>query len=79
MNGVRSGRLEPWVEALGAANTKPALQPQSIPSWPIGRLTAQSACQAIAATLPEGAILSDEGMTSVAALPSNTAGAPRHD
>jgi acetolactate synthase-1/2/3 large subunit len=74
---VRS--LEALVEALGAAEATPVLEPQSIPPRPSGPLTAEKACQAIGATLPQGAIISDEGITSVAALPFNTAGAPRHD
>jgi acetolactate synthase-1/2/3 large subunit len=71
--------LEALVGALDAADAKPELQPLSIPPRPEGQLTAEKACQAIGAILPEGAIISDEGLTSVAALPSNTAGAPRHD
>ena len=36
-------------------------------------------CQAIAAALPENAIISDEAQTSGVTLASHTAGAPRHD
>ncbi len=36
-------------------------------------------CQAIGAVLPEGAIVSDESITSGLTLPAATAGAPRHD
>jgi len=50
-----------------------------VPARPEGPLTAEKACQAIGAILPEGAIISDEAITSAAALPANTAGAPRHD
>jgi acetolactate synthase-1/2/3 large subunit len=71
--------LEALVEALDAADAKPDLEQLSIPPRPDGPLTAEKVCQAIGAILPEGAIISDEGITSVAALPSNTAGAPRHD
>ena len=71
--------LEALVEALGAANVKPALQTAGVPLRPEGPLTAEKVCQAIGALLPEGAILSDEAITSAAALPGNTAGAPRHD
>src|SRR5205085_10755029 len=35
--------------------------------------------QAIGAVLPEGAIVSDEAITSGAGAAANTAGAPRHD
>jgi acetolactate synthase-1/2/3 large subunit len=71
--------LEALVDAVDAANAKPELQPESIPPRPDGPLTAESVCLAIGAVLPEGAIISDEGITSVAALPSSTAGARRHD
>ena len=71
--------LEALVEDLGAVDVKPELEPPSRPARPDGPLTPEKACQAIGATLPEGAILSDEAITSVAALPSVTTGAPRHD
>jgi acetolactate synthase-1/2/3 large subunit len=74
-----SSSLEDLVEALDAAEAKPALQQSSSPPRPDGPLTAESVCQSIAATLPEGAIVSDEAMTSGAALLPRTAGAPRHD
>jgi acetolactate synthase-1/2/3 large subunit len=71
--------LDALVEALDAADAKPELEQRSIPPRPKGQLTAEKVCQAIGAMLPDGAIVSDEGITSVAALPSITAGAPRHD
>ena len=71
--------LEELVDALDAAGAKPALQPRFVPPRPEGPLTAEKVCQAVGAILPEGAILSDEAITSAAALPTNTAGAPRHD
>jgi acetolactate synthase I/II/III large subunit len=71
--------LEDLVEALDAANAEPILQTESVPLLPEGPLTAEKICQAVGATLPEGAILSDEAITSALALPANTAGAPRHD
>ena len=71
--------LEALVEALGAAAAEPALQSASRPEPPEGPLTAQKACQAIGAILPEGAIISDEAITSAVALPASTAGGPRHD
>jgi acetolactate synthase-1/2/3 large subunit len=71
--------LEELVEAFGAADAKPAVQPGFRPARPEGPLTAEKVCQAIGATLPEGAILSDEAITSALALPVSTAGAPRHD
>ncbi len=71
--------LDGLVELLGAADTEPALQPASRPTRPTGPLTAEKACEAIGAILPEGAIVSEEAVTSGTALPVNTAGAPRHD
>jgi acetolactate synthase I/II/III large subunit len=71
--------LAALVEALGAADAKPRLQTEFAPPRPAGPLTAEMTCQAIGATLPEGAILSDEAITSAAALPAATQGAPRHD
>jgi acetolactate synthase-1/2/3 large subunit len=73
------GSLEELVDALDAADAQPALQPRSRPPRPDGSLTADKVCQAIGAILPEGAIISDETITSGMALAPNTAGAPRHD
>jgi acetolactate synthase I/II/III large subunit len=71
--------LEALADALGASGAEPALQPASRPDRPTGALTADSACAVIGAILPEGAIVSDEAVTSGRALPLTTAGAPRHD
>ena len=71
--------LEALVDALDAGDARPAMQPQSVPPRPEGSLTADKVCQAVGAVLPEGAILSDEAITSAGALPASTAGAPRHD
>ena len=57
----------------------PALQAPSRPGRPSGPLTADKVCQAIAAALPENAIISDEAQTSGVTLAAHTAGAPRHD
>jgi len=73
------GSLEALVSALDAGDAQPTLRTASVPGRPEGPLTAEKACQAIGAILPEGAIISDEAITSAAALPANTAGAPRHD
>ena len=71
--------FEELVQALDVADAKPALQAEFVPERPEGPLTAEKVCQAVGSTLPEGAILSDEAITSALALPANTAGAPRHD
>jgi acetolactate synthase-1/2/3 large subunit len=71
--------LAALVEALGAGDAKPTLQAEFAPPKPTGPLSAKKVCQAIGASLPERAILSDEAITSAAALPAATQGAPRHD
>jgi acetolactate synthase I/II/III large subunit len=71
--------LEQLVEALDATGATAVLQTASVPPRPEGPLTAEKICQAVGATLPEGAILSDEALTSALTLPAKTAGAPRHD
>ena len=71
--------LEALVEALGAARAKPALQQKSAPAPPEGPLTVENISHAVGAVLPEGAIVSDETMTSGMSLPASTSGAPRHD
>jgi acetolactate synthase I/II/III large subunit len=73
------GSLEALVDVLGAAAAKPSLQHPSRPSRPAGPLTAEKVCEAIGVILPEGAIVSDEAVTSGVTLPVNTVGAPRHD
>jgi acetolactate synthase-1/2/3 large subunit len=73
------GTLEALVDALGASGARPALQPSGRPAQPSGPLTAEKVCAAIGAILPEGAIISEEAVTSGLPLPANTAGAPRHD
>src|SRR5205085_11514429 len=68
------------VDALDAGGAQPQLQPAARPQRPApGKLTAESACQAIAALLPEGAIVSDEAVTSGLTFGAQSEGAPRHD
>jgi acetolactate synthase-1/2/3 large subunit len=73
------GSLGALVEALDAGHAEPELQQPSRPERPNGPLTAESACQAIGALLPEGAIVSDGAATSGLTLLADTAGAPPHD
>jgi acetolactate synthase I/II/III large subunit len=73
------GGLEALSEALGATDTEPPTQARVGVPRPEGPLTAEKVCQMVGATLPEGAIISDEAITSAAALPVSTAGGPRHD
>jgi acetolactate synthase-1/2/3 large subunit len=71
--------LEALADAVGAGGTEPARQQPARPALPTGRLTADGACQALGALLPEGAIVSDEALTSGVTLAAHTAGAPPHD
>jgi acetolactate synthase-1/2/3 large subunit len=73
------GSLEALVTALDAGAAQPVLRNASVPDRPEGPLSAEKACQAIGAVLPEGAIISDEAITSAATLPAHTAGSPPHD
>jgi acetolactate synthase-1/2/3 large subunit len=74
-----AGTLAALAEALGAGAAVPAVQSPARPGRPSGSLTAEKVCEAIGAVLPEGAIVSDEAVTSGTMLPVHTAGAPRHD
>ncbi|MEA2349828.1 MAG: acetolactate synthase large subunit [Thermoleophilaceae bacterium] len=73
------GSLSALVDAVGAGAAELVLQSAARPERPSGQLDADKVCQAIAAVLPEGAIISDEAQTSGVTLASHTAGAPRHD
>ena len=71
--------LDALADAVGAGGDDPARQQAARPPRPTGPLTADKACQAIGALLPEGAIVSDEALTSGVTLAAHTAGVPRHD
>ncbi len=73
-----SGALASLAE-LVAPDTKPLPQPPQRPAIPDGDLTAETAAAVIGALLPDGAIVSDEAITSGLWLPGATAGAPAHD
>jgi len=71
--------LNKLVDALGAQNTKPELQPAKRPAKAKGDLTAEKVCQALGHYLPEDSIIVDEAITSGLMLNAMTEGAPRHD
>ena len=71
--------LERLAQALGAAQTPPALQAAQRPGRPRGKLSAPKVCKAVGHLLPENAIVVDEAITSGLMLGVMTAGAPRHD
>jgi acetolactate synthase-1/2/3 large subunit len=72
-----AGALAALAERVGAGPGEQV--PVSRPPRPAGPLTPESAADAIAALLPEGAIVIDEGVTSGGYVAAATAGGPRHD
>ncbi|HEX9995403.1 MAG TPA: acetolactate synthase large subunit [Acidimicrobiales bacterium] len=66
-------------DAVGAPDDGWERQPAGRPSPPAGPLSADAACAAVGALLPEGAIVVDEAVTSGLYAPGHTAGAPPHD
>lgn len=73
------GALEALCDALGARRATPVLEPRTETTLPSGELTPASVAQAVAALLPEGAIVVDESVTGGAALVPATRGAAPHD
>ena len=73
------GSLQALVAQLKVEDVEPALLDAAVPKRPSGALSADKVCQAVAAVLPEGAIVSDEAQTSGVTLSKHTAQAPRHD
>jgi acetolactate synthase-1/2/3 large subunit len=73
------GALEALADALGAPRQGGMPAPFIRPESPTGAVTTESLAAAVGATLPEGAIVVDEGNTSGLFVPAATAGAPRHD
>lgn len=71
--------LEALARSIGASRIEPAVQPLQRPDLPSGPLTIESAGAAVAALLPENAIVSDEAGTSGGHAYLFSAGAPRHD
>jgi acetolactate synthase-1/2/3 large subunit len=71
--------LEHLAGALGADAGHIALQPAERPAAPTGELTADAVARALGATMPEGAIVSDEAQTGGLFAPGATAGCPPHD
>jgi acetolactate synthase I/II/III large subunit len=71
--------LQMLVEALGAEKTEPLLQARSELGAPEGKLDSKSIAQALAAALPEEAILVDESLTTGRETLGLTAGALPHD
>ena len=73
------GALEALVTKLGATATTVASVEYERPALPTGPITHNGIATAIAALLPENAIVSDESMTSGRGLMAATRGVARHD
>jgi acetolactate synthase I/II/III large subunit len=71
--------LEALADAVGAPAESGLPASPSRPERPSGAITTETMADAVGATLPEGAIVVDEGNTSGLFVPAATAGAPRHD
>jgi acetolactate synthase-1/2/3 large subunit len=71
--------LEALAEAVGAGRDDARPAAAARPGRPTGPLTTETLAAAIGATLPENAIVVDEGNTSGLSVSGATAGAPRHD
>jgi len=71
--------LEALCDAVGAGKTAPDVTAAQRPALPRGQLNPQSAAQALGHLLPENSIIVNEAATSGFAIPTFTAGAPRHD
>jgi acetolactate synthase-1/2/3 large subunit len=73
------GSLDALAETVGAREAQIETQPADRPDKPSGPLDAEKACQVIGTMLPEGAIVSEEAVTSGVTVAASTAGAPPHD
>ena len=71
--------LEALAGALGAVPASLPTETPRRPPAPSGALTPASLAEAVGALLPEGAILTEESITSGIFVPGATAGAPPHD
>ena len=71
--------LEALAEALNAPAEPDGVNILNRPPLPTGKITAEKAWTALAALMPEHAIISDEGITSSREAYEWTTGAPAHD
>ncbi|MFV0335444.1 MAG: acetolactate synthase large subunit [Tropicimonas sp.] len=71
--------LAALVEATGATDAVPLDLPRDLPELPAGALDARKVAQAVAALLPEGAIVVNESITAGQPLADATRMARRHD
>jgi acetolactate synthase-1/2/3 large subunit len=73
------GALEALAEAVGTKKSGAVVQQPSRPALPTGALSPETLAAALGALLPEGAIVSDESVTTGRGFFKATAGAPPHD
>jgi len=71
--------LEALAEAVGAEPHAAVVRGGEAPAVPSGALTPATAAAVLGALLPEGAIVSDEGISAGIFFYGATEGAPRHD
>jgi acetolactate synthase-1/2/3 large subunit len=74
-----AGALEALADAVGAPSDGAVTVAALRPDRPSGAVTVESLAAAVAHTLPEDAIVIDEGNTSGLFVSGATAGCPRHD
>jgi acetolactate synthase-1/2/3 large subunit len=74
-----AGALAALADALGAPIDAGVPAPARRPDRPTGAVTTETLAAAVGATLPEGAIVVDEGNTSGLFVPGATEGAAPHD
>ena len=70
------GALERLADRLGAPDV--ATRPRPAPTPPTGALTPETLTAAVAACLPDGAVVVDEGATTTLGYLAQAAAAPRH-
>lgn len=73
------GALDALAAALSLHKTEPLVEKANRPAAPTGEITLPGLATAIAAVLPEGAIVVDEAMTSGRSIMAAAAGASPHD
>jgi acetolactate synthase-1/2/3 large subunit len=73
------GALEALAEAVGAPADGALGVAAARPERPAGAMTTETLAAAIGATLPEDAVVVDEGNTAGLFVPGSTAGSPPHD
>lgn len=74
-----TGALDALAAGLSLRGTESVVEDADRPAAPNGEITLPGLATAIAAILPEGAIVVDEAMTSGRGIMAATAGAPPHD